>query len=182
MQIKCILTIINSLFREGHMHDLWSHYIQYHVAVTITLRKKGRQLKISNSTVSSAGHLRDKSYIHFVKLSTTNTTIQCSALRDTEKHSFTLSFNALGFVLVRNQCSVLYSVKCTLWQADRAMLPAGRAGTSRSFSGRVNVSEFLPVNVWPLIWVGYQWWAAMVKYGQVSSMVVPLKYKQNQCI
>lgn len=105
--------------------------------------------------------------------------LNTNVLRDTVKHSFTLSFNALAFVLVRNQCSVLYSVKCTLRQADGAMLSAGRAGTSSRVSGRVNVSEFFPVYVWPLIWVGYQWWAAMVKYGQVSSTVVPLEYRHN---
>ncbi len=104
--------------------------------------------------MSSAGHLHDKSYIHFCETFNNkhnNTVLSPDVLRDTEKHSFTLSFNALAFVLVRNQCSVLYSVKCTLRQADGAMLPAGRAGTSSRVSGRVNVSESLPVNVWPLI-------------------------------
>lgn len=127
------------------------------VAISINTYSRGK-------TTSSVGEVLHNMPFHEAKLF---------------HHLLTFPFRALCLSLLRNQCSVVYSVRWIFWQAEGAGVPAAGAGTSSKVSGSWKVSVLRPVKMYPLILVGYQWKAEMDMYGQVSRMVRPLR-KQHK--
>lgn len=89
----------------------------------------------------------------------------------------TFPLRALVVSLVRNQCSVLNSVSWIRLRLAQSAVKA--AGTANRVSGRWMKSALRPLNLCPLICVGYHWKAEMVIYGHVSRMV-PLLEKSHK--